>query len=154
MENNSDLLERIRRSQQSSPTEPAPQTTNGNGFQESVVIEENLEQTEQSKGMFEKYAIAMSPLLVIVLLIVGLVFLASIFRGLQYADLIDLNSWHGYVSAFVQILYANYMRDCLKKWRQKKGATLLGNIALILCYLDLLIWWSAIILDGYKDIFG
>lgn len=143
MENNNDLLERIRRSQQPVIIEEGTETS----------AEDILEKEEQ-KELSENNAVAINPIITIILLVTGTILLSTIFKGLQYAEILDLNSWHGYLTVFIQILYVTYIKNGLVKWRLKRGTTGLSKLALILCNIALLMWWGAIIIDGYKDLFG
>ena len=143
MENNNDLLERIRRSQQPVIIEEGPETST-----------EDILENEEQKELSENNSVAINPVITIILLVTGTILLSSLFKGLQYAEILDLNSWHGYLSCFIQILYVTYIKNGLVKWRLKRGTTGLSKFALILCNIALLMWWGAIIIDGYNDLFG
>lgn len=155
MENNNDLLERIRRSQQSVNIEEKIDNSVSTDTQE-LTIDGEAEQKVEPQGMFEKYAIAIHPFLVILLAFVLTLLRLIVFQSLKNADIIEMkvNSWGGYIAIGVGYITYSYLRDCTKKWRERKGNTKLSSFAIFVCYLGILWVFGELIRDLYYLIFG
>lgn len=155
MENNDDLLTRIRRSQQSVNGEEQLNNSLDIPSQE-IDTEAEMEQQNESKGLFETYAIPISPILTILLVFILTLARFVIFQSLEEADIIEMtvDSWGEYMALAVGYATYSYLRDCVKKWSEKKGKTKLYSFAIFICYLGILYILAALIHDLYYLFFG
>lgn len=148
MENNNDLLERIRRSQQSGPLNER-YDDNGNN---SVVSENIPSQKEAEKAparFFQKSSFPLPPFWALVFSLITFVLIAEIIYGVLDIELyfFEINE---YIFGAIMILGITYWKACLNKWVEKKGETMLSKIVRFLLNLQILYLIISMVIDAYK----
>ena len=147
MEDNDDLLARIRRSQQITQLPENLNEVENQGINEEIAIQEGGE--EAPEGFFKKYSFPLPAFGVLILSIITPFLIFGITQNVFDMEM-HFFEWDEYIVLVLLIGALAYWKSCLNRWIEKKGVTIFGRIVRILCNLQIWFWIIMTVVDAYR----